>query len=516
MSTGPFVKGNTGAGTSGSGRLPALHDFVTVLVTTSCASCHNVFPIDAIVDRCVCPVCSAALALPPERWRDVLEPLLSRIESLPPDGKLNRTTGSFQFAAHRPAACAGCSAPMPQEVLDQVLEGKAFCPACGFKMIARAVPDNLTKMLPGVTHIIGENPDTVARPEEKRPPVGRGFLLRIDRALRNAYFPPDWGECLAAVGDADNGVYVLVSDTARFGQLKVLGLDHELRTRWSRPNLPMGKHQDLGITVSGDAVVAWTGDRVSAVKLAVADGRQLAALGGTEPPNADRHFMDLRGAQSLVADVDGTYLLMKERRLVRCDANGQGLATWPPKRGLFGKKHEKLWAFSADDPGAAQAPMVDKFPDHSVHVYRARITIGWDQRVYLASGPHIACVERDGKVRWRASLPAGWYVDWGIDEAGNCYVLSGKELPGIWRIGADGKSGTLIVDGRSHLTPLAETAMVVRRDGSILTFAERGQVRMFSSAGQLYWRTNSAQIADEARVAKQTLAHYGTPTHDDV
>ncbi len=516
MSTGPFIKSNTGSGTTGTGRLAPLHDVVTVLVTTSCAACHEIFPIDAVVDQYVCPKCGAALALPPERWRDVLEPLLSRIESLPPDGKLNRTTGSFQFAAHRPAACAQCGVAMPAEVLEQALAGKAFCPACGYEMISRALPSELTKMLPGVTHVIGENPDAVARPQYMRPPVGKGFLLRIDRALRNAYFPPDWGECLAAVGDADNGVYVLVTETARFGQLKVLGLDHELRTRWSRANLPMGKHQDLGITVSGDAVIAWTGDRVSAVKLAVGDGRELARLGGTEPPTAARHFMDLRGAQSMVADLDGSFLLMKERRLVRCAADGQGIATWPPRRGLFGKKHEKLWAFSADDPAAAAAPMVDKLPDYTTHVYRARVTLGWDQRFYLSSGPHIACVERDGKVRWRASLPAGWYVDWGVDEAGNVYVLSGKELPGIWKIGADGKSGTLIVDGRSHNNPLAETAMIVRKDGTLLTFAERGQVRMFSSTGLLFWRTNSAQIADEARVAKQTLLHYGTPTSDDV
>src|SRR5215510_1536258 len=116
MPTGPSYTRDTGA--TGTGRL-ARFDYVTVLVSTQCASCHAPFPIDACVEGMVCPACTTQLMLPPERWRDVLEPLLSRIESLPPDGKLQRTTGTFKFAAHRPAECASCSAALPGEVLDQ-------------------------------------------------------------------------------------------------------------------------------------------------------------------------------------------------------------------------------------------------------------------------------------------------------------------------------------------------------------------------------------------------------------
>jgi len=500
----------TGESGSGSGRIPALHEVVTVLVTTACASCHGVFPIDALVDTCVCPTCKTQLALPPERWREVLTPLLSRIESLPSDGKLERTTGSFQFAAHRPAGCSQCNAPLPTEVFDQAESGQTFCPACGFRMATRPVPPALASMLPGVTHLIGEDPDTVANPLEARPSAGHGFLLRIDRALRNQYFPPDWGEVLAATCDAAGNVYLLCTETARFGQLRALALDTELRTLWSRPGLPMGKHQDRGITVTTDGVVVWTGDRVSAVKLAFDDGRELGRVGGQQPRGADRHFMDLDGAVSMVADVDGTYLLMKERRLVRCGGDGNGVATWPPRRGFFGKKHEKLVAFGEDDGHDAMAPMIEKVPDHPTYIYRATIRVGWDQRVYLASSSHLACVERDGKVKWRASLPEGWYVDYGADVHGQLYALSGKDLPGIWRISPDGRQGTLVVDGRSHETPLAESAMVVRPDGAILTFAERGQIRMFSPTGALHWRTDSARLADEKRAAHQTAAAYGT------
>jgi DNA-directed RNA polymerase subunit RPC12/RpoP/outer membrane protein assembly factor BamB len=513
MPTGPNYLGKTSA--TGTGSL-ARFDYVTVLVSTACASCSVPFPIDAVVDGCVCPACSSQLMLPPERWREVLEPLLSRIESLPQDGKLQRTTGSFQFAAQRPACCAQCSAALPGEVLDQAVTGQSFCPACGYRMVARAVPPALTAMLPGVTHIIGEHPEMVARPLERRPPIGRGFLLRIDHALRTQYFPPDWGDVIAACGDFEGGVYVLATETSRFGQLRAIGLDSELRTRWSRPNLPMGKHQDAGITISPDGVVVWAGDRVSAIKLALADGRDLGRLGGQQPAKADRHFLDLNGAQSLAGDFDGTFLLTKERRLARCAADGTGVATWPPRRSLFGKKQEKLVAFGEDVEGEDMAPMVDRLPDYPTQVYRARLVVGWDQRLYLASGPHIACIERDGKVRWRCSLPQGWYVDYAAAADGQVYVLSGKELPAIWRISADGRQATVIVDGRSHQTPLAESAMVVRRDGTILTFAERGQIRMFAANGQLYWRTDAARIADEQRVAKASIAAYGLPKSGDV
>ena len=212
----------------------------------------------------------------------------------------------------------------------------------------------------------------------------------------------------------------------------------------------------------------------------------------------------------------GTFLLMKERRLVRVAADGTGVGTWPPRRGLFGKKQEKLYAFGEDVEGEGMAPMIDRLPDYSTTVYRARIVVGWDQRVYLWNGQHFACIERDGKVRWRCSLPQGWYVDYGVAPDGQVYVLSGKQLPGIWRISADGRQATLVVDGRSHETPLAETAMIVRRDGTILTFAERGQIRMFAPSGQLYWRTDSARIADEARVAKAQISAYGLPKSGDV
>ena len=269
---------------TGTGRL-ARFDYVTVLVTTACAACHSVFPIDAITDATVCPTCGTQLMLPPEKWREVLQPLLRRSE---PAGRRQAATHDriVQFAAHRPAECAQCQKLLPAEALEQALAGQAFCPSCGYRMNARAVPAQMSAMLPGVSHFIGESPDAIARPLERRTPIGRGFLLRIDHALRNQYFPPDWGEVLGACGDADGGVYVLVTETSRFGQLRVIGLDGELRTRWSRPNLPMGKHQDVGITLTGDGVVAWAGDRVSAVKLALADGRDLGRLGGQQNPKA--------------------------------------------------------------------------------------------------------------------------------------------------------------------------------------------------------------------------------------
>jgi hypothetical protein len=516
MPTSPSHTPVTGTtGSTGTGRL-ARFDYVTVLVSTACASCRGVFPLDALVEGCICPLCQAQLSFPPEKWREVLEPLLSKIETIPADGKLERTTGSFQFAAHRPASCPACSKNLPGDALEQAIaSGQGFCPSCGHRMTARAVPTAMTSMLPGVSHVIGENADLIARPLEPRAPVGRGFLLRIDHALRNQYFPPFWGEVLAACGDPDGGVYILCTDTAKFGQLRAIGLDSELRTRWSRPNLPMGKHQDAGITITTDGVVVWAGDRVSAVKLAMNDGRELGRLGGQQP-KSDRHFMDLNGAASLAGDVDGTFLMVKERRLVRCGPDGVGVATWPPRRGLFGKKQEKLYAFGEDLEDEGMAPMVDRLPDFATQVYRARIVVGWDQRVYLWSGPHIACIERDGKVRWRCSLPQGWYVDLSVAPDGTVFVLSGKELPAIWRISPDGRSATLIVDGRSHETPLSETAIVVRRDGSILTFAEKGQIRMFSAGGQLYWRTDAARLADEARVAKASIAAYGLPKSGDV
>ena len=39
---------------------------------------------------------------------------------------------------------------------------------------------------------------------------------------------------------------------------------------------------------------------------------------------------------------------------------------------------------------------------------------------------------------------------------------------------------------------------------------------MFAPSGQLYWRTDAARVADEARAAKATIAAYGLPKSGDV
>lgn len=316
-----------------------------------------------------------------------------------------------------------------------------------------------------------------------------------------SYLPPDWGQVLGAAADRLGNVYLLVTERgARIGQPTAIGLDPELRTRWTRRSLAMAVHADTGLVLTADGLVVWSGDRVSALRLSTADGKEQGRVGGQQPADASRHSLDLRGAMGLAADVDGSFLLVKERRLARCAPDGSGVETWPPRRGLFGKKHEKLVPFGADDD--LETPTVDGLRDLPTRVYRAHVHVGADGRVYLHSGVHITAVERDGHVRWRATLAPGWYGDVAVDGHGYAYVIAGKDAPAIVRIAPDGGHVALVVDGRRPETPLREDRLLVRPDGSLLVLGDAGRMRVFAPDGSLLWRSEAARLGDEEHLQR--------------
>ena len=334
-------------------------------------------------------------------------------------------------------------------------------------------------------------------------PTASTTLARAPRLPRlptrdesGAAAPLAWGRVLSACGDGDGSVYLLVAEHGGLvGQPTVLALDADLRVRWTRRRVPIGVDGGVGLVASADALIVWTGDRVSALRLGLVDGADLDRLGARQPAGADRHHLDLRGAVALAIDGDGSVLLIKERRLVRCAATGAGVETWPPRRGLLGRRRERLVPFGADTV-SVDTPMVNALPDYPAGVYRARLAVGWDGCVYLYSGAQVTCVERDGRVRWRASLPAGWYGVCGADTAGNAYIIAGGDAPGIHRIDRDGRA-TVLVDGRRVETPLREDHLVVRPDGTLIVVGDRGAVRVFSADGAACWRSDSARIDDD-------------------
>ena len=113
------------------------------------------------------------------------------------------------------------------------------------------------------------------------------------------------------------------------------------------------------------------------------------------------------------------------------------------------------------------------------------------------------------RLRWRASLPAGWYATLGADAAGHVYVVSGKDSPALYRIAPDGRTATQVVDGRRHETPLREDHLLVRPDGSLLAIGDGGRMRVYGSDGVLYWRSEAARIDDEEMLSRSAMPAHG-------
>src|SRR5262245_20910059 len=90
----------------------------------------------------------------------------------------------------------------------------------------------------------------------------------------------EWGQVLSACGDGDGNLYLLLSaHSGPLGQPTALALDPDLRLRWTHRRVPVGVDSDVGLAASADALIVWTGDRVSALRLGLDDGEGQDRLG---------------------------------------------------------------------------------------------------------------------------------------------------------------------------------------------------------------------------------------------
>lgn len=322
-------------------------------------------------------------------------------------------------------------------------------------------------------------------------------LELLDQWDRNeADGPRKWSDLKDIVMGPDGLFYC--SGEVEWGDA-VWCMGEDLVPRW----VHLHKYGDLQLALDTKhaRLVGWTSNKHSAMIFASGDGSLQGTIGGKEPDDARVHGFDMDACRNLVGDIDGTLLAIMGVRLVRYDAHGTGIATWPPTGGIFGAKAEKLHPLYY-----ANGPKRD-LPEHdSVYVesvgnqplilsHYANLHVARDGRLIAENDAWIAAFDRTGKRLWKQKLPLDSSDDAPkTDAAGNIYVrgtVSGDPtVEQVVRIAADGSRCDLLATGRPYRGVVGdEEHLCVGPDGSIYLFDYGMRARYLAPNGQLRWQS---------------------------
>jgi DNA-directed RNA polymerase subunit RPC12/RpoP len=541
---------------------------IALELKTACGACGDNVPLNGVVDQISCPRCRAPIRFDAAAWRQILEaPALEGPREQPDEqnaGFVRAARPVMRVFTRRAAACARCATALPlPQALEHAERGWCACVACGERVSVRPAPASVAGM-GGLTHLVGEDLSQIAggaaHVDAGAATTVRcghcGAALPVDRATSRAtactycnasvVLPDDvWARLhplpeqrawflvldtarLAAgaaagptfewenvedfaVGGDGNLYFVGTSDIPRLHGNRVWSCDARFALRWTRHGLPLDDGERLRITPTYDGhVLVSRRQKHSVVKLSCADGATVAVLGGPEPPDARAHGLDLEYAEAVAADPDGSIVAALHNRLLRWSADGAPVETWPPARGFFGEKHQKLGPLFRTDPNGERGAIrpdatatPETLKDRPVELRSSvSLAIGPDGAMYLQRGKHVVKLARDGKKVWLAELAdEGSDMDRPrVDAQGNVYLLRWLETDthGIVRISPDGKDVRLLVDGRKPGTPMcAERHFAVAAGGTIFVVGSFRVARVFGADGSARLASPAARQDDE-------------------
>ena len=497
-------------------------------------SCGASNELRAIVDRYRCRSCLRVQVISPERWRDLLDTAVQDVPRMKPGTEIERDLEDRApgrvVAKNVSATCASCAAPVS---LDAIARGRSggHCPCvvCGVKLLVRPTPREYTAMLPGITHLLGEDIGVIANPEPPLVQAGEevaalcpacGGGLTVDgtsRAVRCKYCsnmvvlprslwvhlrPHDdsmhtfyllhdesvpgsalrasvaWSNLHSVAGDARGNLYGIAEDrdVVYDPRVVVFSLDALGRTRWVRRDLLSIATAMLAWRRDGTLLVARKNESV-ALLLRDADGNDAGTLGTEQPRASSAHTLDLNGARAVAVDIDDSVIFVKQNRLVRGAADGTAAPMWPPHKALFGF----MTVLSKTPPFTEKEVTVPPFKDigdYPAIVPDADISVGWDGSLYLWSSSEVASFDRTGKRRWLASLPVDVY-DLVGDENGTAYVrCDAEKSTSLFRVSTHGA-----VDRIAGCAELLSGGLIGRRDGTLVALGGYGRVIVFAANG---------------------------------
>jgi len=436
----------------------------TAPVMFGCLACRAPIRADGSARIAACPSCSIDNYLPDELW--------ARLHPPPPVLRWfvvgARATG--EHAAPQPAAFVppAIQAPPPPTFAD----AKALFAAAGIQ-----VSQHEDAPAPDFSDVVIHNLELVSEWER-----------------REANGPRTWSDLEDIVMGPDGLFYC--SGEVEWGDA-VWCMGEDLKPRW----VHLHKYGDLKLALDSKhgRLVGWHTSKHSAVIFACADGSLQGTIGGKEPEDARVHHLDMDAAHTLVGDIDGTLLAIMGVRLVRYDAHGTGIATWPPSGGIFGAKAERLHALYRTEGPRRHLPDLDSVYVESVgnqplilSTY-AKLHVARDGRLLAENAEWLGAFDRTGKRLWKQKLPLDGVDDAPkTDAAGNIYVrgtISGDpSVEQVLRIAADGSRCEVLATGRAYRGVLGEEDhLCVGPDGSIYLFDYGMKARYLAPNGQLRW-----------------------------
>lgn len=482
--------------------------------------------------------------------------------------------GYHLMVGHQHPRCGRCKTTIPDEAASDAFldRGWVGCVGCGEKMSLRRAPPAVAAL--GAFALVGEDPKLVASglasgqaPMVTATATASGPVvlfcpscngpLQVDGASRmvscqycstGVYLPDDVWHRLHPVATVSRwylwlpeqdkaqralarfawssvedmaiapGVIMFCTGNGRLGEhgrdgLAVWCMGADLAVRWARMDIDLDESgTKLALDREGRLIV-WNASKHSAVVLSSVDGSTLGTLGGREPEGARVHGFDLARCTDLFADPDGTLLgYMGEKRLVRYTRDGEGIATWPPRGGLFGPKEEKLSPLfdrSHRLSSPEDVPYIEGVGHHPLWM-EIDLELGHDGRLYGKRSQQLVCFDRDGKRVYRVSVAVDSICSHGLgaDASGHAYVLGymrGDSNPHVLiRASPDGACSVIATDRRHGGVLGSETDLYVAPDGTMVMLSS-DQVRIVGPDGRLVLLNAAAkehEAKQDARAAR--------------
>lgn len=532
---------------------------ICVEIKTSCSHCGNALPLNALEEKIFCNSCQQMNDFPYELWKkSILDSALNEYSDLKEGEGQTQTvmTGASNFnimyGVQKPR-CQKCKTPVaPEHFFDYAQAGSKICEKCSNVISVRKLPDELMNTFEGISFIIGEDPDMFNHNEAgiKTPNAVKPILftcpscagnLKVDGTSRvincsycnsEIYLPDDlwlrlhpvktverwymvfddsflktkplkWYYLSDVTTDKAGNLYLATADDDN-EKFTLWSMGADMQSRWRREDLKYS-HEYTHFALGPDGnLFMWDKEKHSLMILSVNDGSAIRKIKGAEPTDAEPEMFNLKDADDLTVDNDGSILVLKRDKILRYSKDGMRISTWgfgEEKKGFF----SKLFSSSEEDDSS---PDVNELKNHPKHIDSSTnfVTTGWDGFIYFmdsssSDDANIAKYDREGNMLFNILVPIEQKLCKPcIDSQGNIYVLGeAKENINLLRYSVQtSKWETLLMDVKQGGTLNQTEKLAVKPDGGkIFCLNYDNGLRVFDHALNMVYISEQSKEDDK-------------------
>jgi DNA-directed RNA polymerase subunit RPC12/RpoP len=478
---------------------------------------------------------------PYDFWKkSILESALNEYSDLKEGEGQTQTvmTGEYTFQnmyGLQNPRCQKCKTYLePEQLNDYAKAGYAKCSKCSNHVSVRLLPDELKDIFGGVKYIAGEDADMFNTNKEgvSTPNAGKPILftcpscagnLEVDgtdrmitckfcnsqiylpddlwlrlhpvKTVERWYLvfddkyvsakPPDWYYFSDAAIDSQGNLYIAAAldDNEKF---LLFSLAPDFTVRWRRDDLQYS-YEDTHLVYAHDSnLYMWDENKHSLLVISANDGKTINKVKGTGTSENDFEHFNLKEAHDLAIDSDGTFIVLKDDKILRYSKDGNRIAAWcegEEKKGFL----SKLIGSSTEESSSTDTNELHNKPKQIDAEYNY-VTIGNDGFTYFmdktsSEDASIAKLNREGKILWNIPVPLEQKDSRPcIGVNGDIYILGKKkeninlikysQQTGTWQtLLKDIKEGGPLNEVEKLLvTPNADRFICMKFDNSIRAF----------------------------------------------